>query len=61
MENRWVVYWWIKPFFFDEQTKYELFDTREQAREFLRKVKQDKNFLKAEEIRQYSYVHLESL
>jgi hypothetical protein len=57
----WVVYWWMKPFLFDEQTKWERFETREQAREFLRKVKKDKDFLKSDEIRQYTFTHLDTI
>jgi len=57
----WVVYYWVTPFLFDEQTKWEKFNTREQAREFLRKVKKEKNFVKADEIRQYKFIQLEEV
>lgn len=50
----------MKPFFFDEQTNWKRFETREQAREFLREIKRDKDFLKADDIRQYSFTQLDT-
>ena len=57
----WVVYYWVTPFLDIEQTHWEKFDTRNQAREYLRKVKKFSNFVKADEIRQYKLIQLETL
>ena len=57
----WVVYWWTTPFLGEEQTHSEKFVTRDEAREFLKVVRQRKDFVKADEIKQYGYKHLEQL
>ena len=57
----WVAHYWLQPFLGEEQDYYERFDKREQAREFLRKVRKNPRFLKAEEPKQVSYKHLDPL
>lgn len=57
----WVVYYWLRPFLDIEQTYWEKFDTRDMARAYLCKVKQNPLFLKNNEIRQYNYIQLEPL
>jgi hypothetical protein len=57
----WVVYWWTTKFIDDEQTHWEKFEKREQAREFLRKVKKRPDYLKNDEIRQYKYIQLDTV
>jgi len=56
-----VVYWWTTPFLGEEQTHCEKFVTREEAREFVRKIKERKDFVKVDELKQFSYKHLEPL
>ena len=55
----WVVYWWVHPTLGDDITLWKEFETREEARKFLSEVKKQKNFVKADEIKQYKYVYLE--
>jgi hypothetical protein len=57
----WVVYWWTEKFIDDEQTHWEKFEKREQAREFLREVKKRSDFVKNDEVRQYKYIQLDPL
>lgn len=57
----WVVYYWLRPFIEEEQTYWAKFDTREDAREYLRKVKQNPRFFKNDEIRQYNLIQLDPL
>jgi len=54
----WVVYWWSTPFYESEQTNWQEFDTRDQARNFLRDLKKSPRFLKADKIRQYRFIQL---
>jgi len=56
----WVVYWWSTPFYGSEQTSWDKFETREQARGFLNEIKKSPRFLKADEIRQYRFIPLET-
>lgn len=48
----------MRPFLEIEQTHWEKFNTREEARAFLRKVKQNPLFLKNDEIKQYNYIYI---
>jgi hypothetical protein len=58
----WVVYYYLRPFLIDiEQTGWEKFDTRDEARAFLREVKKNPRFLKADELRQYNLIQLDPL
>jgi hypothetical protein len=57
----WVVYYWLRPFLEIEQTYWDKFDTREEARVFMRKVKLNPRFLKADELKQYKLVQLDPL
>lgn len=57
----WVVYYWVTPFLDIEQTHWEKFTTRNEARDFLRKLKRSVNFVKADEIRQYKLIQMEPI
>ena len=57
----WVVYYYLRPFLEIEQTGWGKFDTRDKARAFLREVKKNSRFLKADELRQYNLIQLDSL
>ena len=57
----WVVYYWLLPFLESEQTYWERFDTREEARVFLRRIKLNHRFLKADELKQYNLIQLDPL
>jgi hypothetical protein len=55
------VYYWLLPFIGEEQTYWEKFDKREDARDYLHKVKKNPLFLKNDEIKQYKCIQLDPL
>lgn len=60
-ELEWVVYYYLKPFCGERQTKWQTFAIKGDGEKFIRELKKDKNVIKIEPIKQYSHIYLKPI